>query len=138
MKPKTLLMALLAISALSCGKRPEKESHSGRIVELPARFFDLGAVDTIRIGKLGAGEIAVLRLSIRNTTDRPAVIESYDRVCGCTSLDFNKKPILPGEDARIEITFDSRGTHGWQLKPVDLMFAGAKRPLRLLVEAEVK
>ncbi|EKC75778.1 hypothetical protein LEA_05027, partial [human gut metagenome] len=38
----------------------------------------------------------------------------------------------------VEMTFDSRGEYGWQLKTVDLQIAGAAKPLRLFVEADVR
>lgn len=36
------------------------------------------------------------------------------------------------------MSFDSRGTRGWQLKTLDVTLAGAQRPLRLYAEAEVE
>lgn len=137
MRAATLIL-LLAATLASCGGQTPRKEHKGRSIVLDGPFFDKGATDTIRFGKLGSGEIAVLRFWIENASERPAAITSYTRSCGCTSLTFSKEPIAPGEARQVEMTFDSRGEYGWQLKTVDLRFAGAERPLRLYVEADVR
>lgn len=129
---------LLAATLVSCGARAPRKEHTGRKIVLDGSFFDRGATDTIRFGKLGSGEIAVLRFWVENAAERPAAIVSYARSCGCTSLTFSREPIAPGEAQQVEMTFDSRGEYGWQLKTVDIEIAGAERPLRLFVEADVR
>ena len=96
-----------------------------------------GSTDTLRFGRLGSGEIAVLRFQLENTSAKPLVILSTQRSCGCISLEFDKQPVPPGGTLPVEITFDSRGEHGWQLKSVELLIAGAPRTFRLLVEADI-
>ena len=39
---------------------------------------------------------------------------------------------------QVTLTFDARGEWGWQLKTLDVSFAGARSPLRLFIEAEVE
>ncbi|MDE5852028.1 MAG: DUF1573 domain-containing protein, partial [Alistipes sp.] len=56
---------------------------------------------------------------------------------GCTTLEFDNQPIRPNEAQSVTLTFDSRGEQGWQLKTLDLLPAGAERPFRLFVEADV-
>ncbi len=109
-----------------------------RTVTLTEPMLAAGGSDTIRFGRLHAGETAVLRFGLKNDTPRTVVITSYTRTCGCTTLKFDQRPIAPGATARLELTFDSRGEQGWQLKLLDIALAGAARPLRLFVEADVE
>ena len=90
----------------------------------------------MRFGRLGSGEIAVLRLWLANDASRPVSIASYRRSCGCTTLEFDAQPIAPGDARQVTLTFDSRGEWGWQLKALDIPLAGGQRPLRLFVEAD--
>lgn len=92
----------------------------------------------MRFGHLRSGEIAVMRFWIENNASRPVAVTSYDRTCGCTTLEFDSQPIIQGDARQFPLTFDSRGEHGWQLKIVDITLAGARKPLRLYIEAEVE
>ena len=63
------------------------------------------------------------------------------RMQNMVGLSFDKDFTLTKTDAqvkRLRLRFDSRGEHGWQLKTVDLHLAGAARPLRIFVEAEIE
>ena len=78
-----------------------------------------------------------LTAAVKEVSEKPVVVTSYRTSCGCTSLEFDKQPVPPGGTLPVEITFDSRGEHGWQLKSVELLIAGAPRTFRLLVEADI-
>lgn len=117
---------------------PSKAPHKGLIIVLTDSTLVHGGTDTIRFGRLGSGEIAVLRFRIENATAKPVVLISTQRSCGCISLSHDAQPIAPAQSRTLEMTFDSRGEFGWQLKRMDLFFAGATRPLRLFVEADIE
>ena len=121
-------------SAPSSSKTP----HKGLIITLTDSMLVHGGTDTIRFGRLGSGEIAVLRFRLENATAKPIVLLSTQRSCGCISLSHDAQPIAPAQSRSLEMTFDSRGEFGWQLKRMDLFFAGAARPLRLFVEADIE
>lgn len=85
-----------------------------------------------------SGEVAVLRLWIENRASKPVAITRYDRSCGCTTLGYDAQPITPGDAQQVSLTFDAWGEWGWQLKTLDIAFAGGRKPLRLFIEAEVE
>lgn len=135
---RVCLLLLLAAALAACGARQVKTERKGRIITLTDTILDTGGTDTVRFGRLGSGEIAVLRLWLANDASRPVAVTSYQRNCGCTTLEFDSQPIAPGDARQVELTFDSRGERGWQLKVLDITLAGAQHPLRLLVEADVE
>lgn len=133
-----LLTAVIAgLAACKPRTAARQTPRSGRIIALTDSVLRNGGSDTIRFGHLGSGEIALSRFRIENRTEKPVVVTSYRTSCGCTSLEFDKQPLPPGGTLPVEITFDSRGEHGWQLKSVELLIAGAPRTFRLLVEADI-
>ena len=136
--PRVCLLLLLAASLAACGARQVKTERKGRIITLTDKILDTGGTDTVRFGRLGSGEIAVLRLWLANDASRPVAVASYRRSCGCTTLEFDAQPIAPGDARQVTLTFDSRGERGWQLKALDITLAGGQRPLRLFVEADIK
>ena len=136
--PRVCLLLLLAAALAACGARQVKTERKGRIITLTDTILDTGGTDTVRFGRLGSGEIAVLRLWLANDASRPVAVASYRRSCGCTTLEFDAQPIAPGDARQVTLTFDSRGERGWQLKALDITLAGGQRPLRLFVEADIK
>lgn len=149
--PLRLLAAALALAlATSCGARAgrpnaaPKEAESapaqrtGPKITLTDAILEKGGSDTVRFGRLHSGEIAELRVWLVNDASRAVAVASYGRSCGCTTLEFDREPVAPGAARRLRLRFDSRGEHGWQLKTVDLHLAGAARPLRIFVEAEIE
>ena len=135
---RALVILVPALLTAACGTRPQTTERKGRIIALTDSILTTGGTDTVRFGRLGSGEIAVLRLWLANDASRPVAVASYRRSCGCTTLEFDAQPIAPGDARQVTLTFDSRGERGWQLKALDITLAGGQRPLRLFVEADIK
>lgn len=135
---RILLILALAAQLASCGGSTRPTAHKGRIINLTDSIFNTGGADTIRFGRLHSGEIAVLQLSLTNQTTQPIAVIDYERSCGCTIFEFDTRPITPQGAQQVTLTFDSRGSWGWQLKTLDIRFAGKRHPLRLFIEAEVE
>ena len=133
------LTLALALSLAACGNNaPAVREYKGPIIALTDATLDAGGTDTVRFGRLHSGEIAVQRILIENRASRPTAITSYDTSCGCTKFAFDPPPLAAGAAQRATLTFDSRGEYGWQLKLINVTLAGAPRPLRIFVEAEIE
>lgn len=135
-----LLVGLFVVLwAAACGSRSAtKQLPTGQMIAIGATVAGTIGTDTVRFGHMHEGECAVLPLLLRNDTAHPLVIRSVERSCGCTSLDYENQPIMPGQLLPVRLAFDSRGVWGWQLKGVKIHFAGLAAPHRIVVEAEVE
>lgn len=49
-----------------------------------------------------------LRLSFSNTGDVPLVITEVRTSCSCTTIKYDRKPVLPGQSGVLNITVDPR------------------------------
>lgn len=58
-----------------------------------------------------AGDATVL-FQFRNTGDAPLLILRAASSCGCTVPEFPKKPIRPGEEGEIKVTYHAKGRPG--------------------------
>lgn len=67
-------------------------------------------------GKILQGEQVSYTFKFKNTGNAPLIISSIEKTCGCTSPDFTSKPVKPGEEGKITITYDSKGHKGFQNK----------------------
>ena len=75
----TRMLAILALAALAvgCGTSPRAVERKGRIISLTDSILTTGGTDTVRFGRLGSGEIAMLRLWLANDASRPVAVASY-------------------------------------------------------------
>lgn len=137
---RTVLAAASAVllCATACRHSAPALPVAGPCFALTDSVLRCGGADTLRLGRLRAGEMAASSFRLRNDSDKPLVLTGTERSCGCTELQFDNRPLLPGEERGARLTFESGGLYGWQFKTVELHFAGAERAFRLYVEAEVE
>lgn len=77
--------------------------------------------ETHDFGKITEGEKVSHVYKLKNTGDNPLVINDVKPSCGCTSPNWTKDPIPPGQEGKIEVQFDSQGKSGNQSKTVTVM-----------------
>ncbi len=77
--------------------------QSGLVI--PSSEWDFGTIAE-------ESEILRHRFVVRNTGKVPEVILDVTATCGCTKPSFSRKPILPGEETVIEVTFQPAGQRG--------------------------
>jgi Protein of unknown function (DUF1573). len=65
-------------------------------------------------GKIPQGKPAAHSFKITNTGDAPLVIKDVRPSCGCTTPEWPKKPIAPGETAKIKAVYDAKSTGAFQ------------------------
>ncbi len=143
------LLCMATIFATGCRARSERASEARGMSEasntapLPsARVVVLAdtllAADTLRLGRLHEGEQVRLPLALENRSSRPIAVAAVRSGCGCLDLEVGSEPVRPGERAAAVLKFDARGLWGWQLKVLELRFAGPQPVRRIFVEAQVE
>ncbi len=60
-------------------------------------------------GKITAGPVAYYTFEAKNTGTAPVVISDAKAVCGCTTPEWSKDPILPGQTRTIKVGFTTAG-----------------------------
>jgi len=60
------------------------------------------------IGNIKKGQKVEIVYRIKNTGDKPLIIESVNPGCGCTVAGKPEKPILPGKEDKIIAAFDTQ------------------------------
>ena len=55
---------------------------------------------------------------IENVGDEPLVILGVYVSCGCTTYEFSKEPIAPGEKGEVKVTLDPSGREGTYIKSI--------------------
>lgn len=137
---RSLVGPVILLLFVACGTQPQPKEATpyGQKIILTDSIARLGGSDTIRFGRMHEGEIAEKPLQLVNESSTPIVIRRVERTCGCTTLEHENQPLMPGEKRQMMLRFDARGEWGWQLKLLRLYLNESSEPLRLYVEADIE
>jgi len=139
--PASFLL-LLGFVLLSCGGQngrqqqpdnPEEEitqSAAGQAIIL----FDTLIHD---FGTIIEGEQVVCYFDYWNKGDVDLLISSVEATCGCTTPDWSREPLRPGEQGSLEIIFDASGRSGIQRKLITVRSNANEQEIRLTIRANI-
>lgn len=96
------------------------------------------AIDTVYMGRVGAGEVVTRKLAIRNADTTALAILSTRTTCGCVAAEFSSEPIRAKRSATFDVRFDSAGYGGRFSQSIYITTSLSDEPLRLVVTADVR
>ncbi len=88
-------------------------------------------------GKIAEGEIVSHRFSFKNTGDKPLLVADVRPSCGCTTPDWTKTEVAPGQEGFIQVQFNSQGRPGEQHKSVTVFSNIKDRVMEIKFQGEV-
>lgn len=62
---------------------------------------------TFDYGNIKAGSDGHRFFTVKNTGDKPLILNEVKASCGCTTPEFSKDPILPGKTAQIKVGYNT-------------------------------
>jgi hypothetical protein len=132
-----VVLALLFI--VSCGRQGGGATEAAVDPSAFRKVIDAGSGvrDTVDFGRMPEGDKVEYHLGIRNTDTTAMIILDILNSCGCTSLSYDRQPILPGDTASIRLLYDSRGQFGTQAKSMRVLTTLPSSPLTVYLKAEV-
>lgn len=77
--------------------------------------------ETHDFGRITQGEKVAFGFKFKNEGGSNLIISSANGSCGCTVPEYPKKPILPGEEAVVNVVFSSEGKSGMVEKSVTVV-----------------
>ncbi len=141
-----VVFLLLGLLFFSCGE--SGQDINAKDVENPATASenkdagDLPVMEFKRstkydFGHAEAGEILVNTFYFKNTGKSDLIISDVSTSCGCTVSDYSDKPIRPGEEGTITLTFDTKGRHGHQTKRATVLTNAKPNRVILTITADL-
>jgi len=114
----SMIAAGMLLTACNQGTGSAKATDSAATAAAaPVMKFDNDSHD---FGKIQQGDKVNYKFSFTNTGKTPLIISSAVASCGCTTPDWPKGPIKPGEGGLINVTFNSMGKKGLQDKMITI------------------
>ncbi|MBP8034485.1 MAG: DUF1573 domain-containing protein [Bacteroidia bacterium] len=95
-----------------------KSADGNTNADLPEIKFE---EETHDFGRITQGEKVTYAFKFKNTGGANLIISAANGSCGCTIPAYPKKPILPGEEAEVDVVFASEGKSGLVEKSVTLV-----------------
>jgi hypothetical protein len=113
---------------------PNSASGNSSQSQLPVMEFDQVEHD---FGKVIQGEIVSYAFKFRNTGKSDLVIANVSATCGCTASDYPRTPVRPGEEGKVEVSFNSSGKQGFQNKELTIAANTQPSNIQLTIKAIV-
>lgn len=108
------------------------ETDSENVPE-PEITFDHVAHD---FGKITEGESVEHTFKFKNTGKSDLLLSSVTASCGCTTPNWPKEPIAPGESDEIKVVFNSAGKSGLVSKDVTIL--ANTNPVKTILQIKVE
>lgn len=64
----------------------------------------------VNLGLLSFGEEKIVKFEIKNNSNKLLIIENISTTCDCTSIEFDKKPVLSGNSLQVKVTIKPKET----------------------------
>lgn len=81
-----------------------------------------------KFDKVDEGEIIQFSYTFINSGSEPLIITDIKVACSCTTFEFPKKPVAPGETAQISVKFDTGKKIGYQDRTLEIYSNAKKSP----------
>ncbi len=93
---------------------------------------------TFAFGKIHEdGGLATHKFIFKNTGNQPVIITNVESSCGCTTPQWTRKPVKPGESGFVSAQYDPRNRPGAFNKHILVYNTATKAPVKLVVTGEV-
>ena len=136
---KYLTVFLILVSIINFACKSENSNNvevvDNNLINKPIIKFNETEFD---FGEIISGEKVSHRFKFKNIGEGKLNIKKTIADCGCSSVKIGENPTSSGEESYIEITFDSRGFHGLQIKNIEIFTNVSKEPINLIVSANVE
>ncbi len=94
--------------------------------------------NTHNFGEITEGEEVLHTFYLKNTGKYHLLIKKIDSGCSCTQVEYDKTPIPPQKEGKIEIVFNSKGRFGKQYKEISIFANISDKKTKLIFTADVK
>lgn len=112
-KYSILAILLLTVSAVFAQEKPQAPKTDGPVITLEETTYDFGTITQ--------GDVVEHIFKFTNTGNQPLIITNIQISCGCTTPEWPRNPIMPGEKGEIKVGFNSNGKLNKQTKTLPII-----------------
>lgn len=125
-----ILLFMLCIILYSCQGKKKETSFANTKIEWRHTTWNFG--------NISRGEEVAHTFYFKNTGEHHLLIKKIETGCGCTTTKYERTPVPPGKEGKIEIAFNSAGRYGKQYKEIRIFANVPEQQITLTIVANVK
>lgn len=80
----------------------------------------------VKFADTKAGEIITHTWHFTNSGTDALIISGYNVACSCTQIIYPEQPIAPGESGTVQLSFDTKGKYGLQMRKIEILSNAGK------------
>ena len=153
---RRLAVFMVAISFVACGNLTQnteetvtesavldgKNDQNG-VEQITEEVNELAPIISVaqpvyEFGEAKEGEKVKHTYAFVNTGKAPLIISNVSASCGCTTPEYSKHPIAPGEEGNVTVVFDTQNQVGVQQKIITVLSNAEPGRTILQLKGEVK
>lgn len=119
---------LLALTTLFFSAAVLAQAKADDVIKMNTEKYDFG--------KIKQGVPVTYYFEIKNTSDKPVVVENSWGSCGCTTPEKPAEPIQPGKSAKLKVQYNAAALNRFD-KDVYIKLAGIDIPKTVKISGEV-
>jgi hypothetical protein len=130
MKKILFLIAFISVAKLSVGQQASATVAKSdfAVVEWVEQNHDFG--------KIRQGEPATFEFKFTNKGSVPLILTNASPSCGCTTPDWTKTPVMPGQQGFVKATFNAASPGGFN-KTITVTANVEQGTIPLIIRGEV-
>jgi len=137
-----ILMTLFVGLVGFAQEKQEKDSvfhinEKGEVIETTEPIFQFSDSEIHDFGEIPEGDKHTHEFYFQNIGREPLIIQNVKASCGCTTPNWPKDPILPGETASITATYNTKGRPGPFNKGITITSNAVTPTKRLFIKGKV-
>lgn len=126
---RIVFICFCLLLAYSCKEKGQTAQGAETSIEWTRKTWNFGEVKE--------GEEVCHTFYFKNTGSNNLLIKNVKTNCGCTTVNYDKAPISPGKEGKIEIAFNSRGRNGKQYKEISIFANIPEKQTTISITADI-
>lgn len=94
-------------------------------------------VKTHAFGDIFQGDVVKHTFTFKNEGEAPLVLTNVATTCGCTAPEWTREPVMPGEDGKVVVSFNSAGKMGKQDKVITIFSNASNAQERINITTNI-
>lgn len=130
---KTTIILLISLSSLFISTKTiaQTKNEYQTTIKFDKTEHDFGTIKS-------EGGVVNHTFTFKNTGNKPLIIYHVNASCGCTTPDWSKEPVAPGNEAFIKVTFNPKGRLNNFAKTITAIVNTPDSPIKLQIKGFIQ
>lgn len=129
-----VILAFVFVAGNGFAQTGENEEGKADNPNAPVINFE---VETHDFGELDEGPKAAYEFTFTNNGEEPLILKNVKASCGCTTPQWPKEPIMPGQTGMVKAIYNTKGRVGKFTKVITITSNATKPTKQIYIKGNV-